>query len=179
MLRPSTAGATSLTVIPHHVASLAEDFAARAQAVALAAPRILDFSACHGEFGLAMARANANATVDALDSAPALAVARERVAAEGLSERFRFLEGSPLEFSFDGPYDVALFANVLRHVDRATAERFLAKVRRALVPGGKALTVDDVYTAAQLRALFRAAGFATVTLEQSSTQPFTVVVAEA
>ncbi len=168
-----------MTVLPHHSASLAKDFAARAQAVALAAPRILDLSACHGEFGLAMARANANATVDALDSAPGLAAARERVAAEGLSERFRFLEGSPLELSFDGPYDVALFPNVLRHVDRASAERFLVKVRRALVPGGKALTADDVSSAAQLRALFRAAGFVAVTLEQSPAQPFTVVVAEA
>ena len=168
-----------MTVVPHHSAPLAKDFAARAQAVALAAPRVLDLSACEGEFGLAMARANPHATVDALDSAPALAVARKRVVAEGLSERFRFLEGSALELAFDGPYDVALFPNVLGHFDRATAERFLIKVRRALVPGGKALTADDICTAAQLRALFRAAGFAAVTLEQSPTQPFTVVVAEA
>ena len=168
-----------MTVVPDHSAPLAKEFAAHAQAVALAAPRVLDLSACHGEFGLAMARANPTARVDAVDSAPALALARERVAAEGLSERFRFLEGSALELTFDGPYDVALFPNVLRHVDCATAERFLVKVRRALVPGGKALTADDVYTAAQLRALFRAAGFTAVALEQSPTQPFTVVVAEA
>lgn len=187
------------------IAPLAAHLAERLAIAALAAPRILDVSASHGEFGIAMARANAKATIDALDWAPVLEVARERAAAAGVAERFRFIAGSAFEIAFDGPYDVVLFPNFLHHFDLTTAERFVAKVRRALVPGGKAVTAEfvvdddrvsppatasfaleilagtpagDVMTAAQLRALFRAAGFPDAAIEPLAGTPFTVVVAQ-
>lgn len=185
---------------------IARALAARLEIEALVAPRVLDVSAGHGEFGIATARANPKATVDALDWGPVLGVARERADAAGVGERFRFIPGSAFDVPFDGPYDVVLFPSFLHHFDTATAERFVAKVRRALLPGGKAATVEFVVnedrltpaaaarfaiemlavtpsgnalTAAELRGIFRTAGFSDAAVEPLAGTPFTLAVASA
>lgn len=162
--------------------SLAEQIAVCGQAAALAAPRVLDIWAGDAEFGLAIARANPRATVDAVDVASSLAVARTRVEACGLSQRFRFLEPHVLDRRFEGPYDLALVPTLVNRSGTAAAQRVLTLVRRALIPGGKALAIAVARPhgdAAELQALFRRAGFVKVALEQLPIHNHAVIVAEA
>ncbi len=149
--------------------------------------KVLDIAAGHGEFGVALARANPKAEIVALDWANVLTVAEETARKAGVSDRFRKLAGSALEVDFGDGYDLVLLTNFLHHFDAAGCETILKKVHRALKPGGRAVTVEfvpnedrvsppeaaafsltmlvltpggDAYTFAELERMMRNAGFA-------------------
>lgn len=149
--------------------------------------RVLDIAAGHGLFGIAFARRYPLAEVTAVDWAGVLEVARDNAAAAGVAERYRVIAGSAFDVEWGGGYDVALLTNFLHHFDPATCEGLLAKVYRALTPGGHAITLEfvpnadrvspapaasfsfvmlcstpagDAYTFAELDAMLRRAGFA-------------------
>ena len=92
-----------------------------------------------------------------------------------------------MEVDFGGPYDLVLLTNFLHHFDVPTNENLLRKVRAALSPQGRAITLEfipnddrvspppaatfsmvmlattwsgDAYTFAELESMFRNAGFA-------------------
>src|SRR6476619_5053800 len=75
------------------VAALAAEAVGRAQ-------RVLDIAAGHGLYGIAVARANPDATVVALDWERVLAVARENAERAGVADRLRMLPGSAFEVDF-------------------------------------------------------------------------------
>ena len=183
---------------------VAKALAERLRIAQRSSPRALDIAASHGEYGIAMLRANPNATLVAIDFAEVLEVARERATAAGVADRVAFLPGDAFELDFQGPYDVIVFPNFLHHFDRATNERFLKKVRSALAPEGQAATVDfvpnedrvtpppaaafalqmlsataagDAYTARELQEMFHAAGFASVHVEAQPPGPYSLVIA--
>jgi SAM-dependent methyltransferase len=113
-------------------------------------------------------------------------VARENARAAGVDGRFHTLAGSAFETPLGGPYDLVLLPNFLHHFDPPTCEGLLARVGRALAPGGRVVTVEfvpdegrvtpphaamfalvmlcstpagDAYTFAELDGMFRRAGF--------------------
>jgi phosphohistidine phosphatase SixA len=147
--------------------------------------RVLDVAAGHGRFGIAFGRRHPRAAITALDWSAVLEVAGENARAAGLDGRYRTIAGSAFEADLDGPYDLVLIPNFLHHFDPSTCERFLARVREALAPAGRAVTVEfvpdegrvtpphaamfslvllcstpagDAYTFAELDAMFRRAG---------------------
>jgi phosphohistidine phosphatase SixA len=153
--------------------------------------RVLDVAAGHGMFGIAFGRRHPRSVITALDWSAVLEVAREHARAAGLDRRFRTIAGSAFEADLDGPYDLVLVPNFLHHFDPATCERLMIRVREALAPGGRAVTVEfvpdegrvtpphaamfslvmlcstpagDAYTFAELDAMLRRAGFAGSTL---------------
>jgi predicted O-methyltransferase YrrM len=95
-------------------------------------------------FGIAFGRRHPHAAITALDWAAVLEVARENAHAAGLDGRFRTIAGNAFEVDLEGPYDLILIPNFLHHFDPPACERFLARVREALAPGGLAVTVDFV-----------------------------------
>lgn len=148
--------------------------------------RVLDVAAGHGMFGIAFGRRYPRSVITALDWSAVLDVARENARAAGLDRRFRTIAGSAFEVDLDGPYDLTLVPNFLHHFDPPTCERFMGRVRDALAPSGRAVTVEfvpdagrvtpphaamfslvmlcstpagDAYTFAELDAMFRHAGF--------------------
>ena len=148
--------------------------------------RVLDVAAGHGMFGIAFAERYARAEITALDWPGVLEVARENAGAAGVEDRFRTIPGSAFEADLGGPYDLVLLPNFLHHFDGATCERLLERVRAALTPDGRAVTVEfvpdegrvspphaamfslvmlcstpagDAYTFAELDNMFRRAGF--------------------
>jgi cyclopropane fatty-acyl-phospholipid synthase-like methyltransferase len=148
--------------------------------------RVLDVAAGHGMFGIAFGRRYPRSVITALDWSAVLNVARENARAAGLDRRFRTIAGSGFEVDLDGPYDLILVPNFLHHFDPPTCERFMGRVRDALAPSGRAVTVEfvpdagrvtpphaamfslvmlcstpagDAYTFAELDAMFRHAGF--------------------
>ncbi len=165
----------------------AEALASLAESTGPAPARVLDIAAGHGLFGIAMARRFPESEVTALDWPTVLDVARENARDAGVDLRHHTIAGSAFDAAFGGPYDLVLLTNFLHHFDFATCERLLAKVRAALRPGGRAITLEfvpdddrlrptmsaafalmmlagtesgDAYTFAELQAMFAAAGFA-------------------
>ncbi len=148
--------------------------------------RVLDVAAGHGMFGIAFGRRHSRSLITALDWSAVLEVAREHARAAGLDRRFRTIAGSAFEADLDGPYDLVLVPNLVHHFDPATGERLMTRVREALAPAGRAVTVEfvpdegrvtpphaamfslvmlcstpagDAYTFAELDAMLRRAGF--------------------
>lgn len=147
--------------------------------------RVLDVAAGPGMFGIAFAARHPRAVITALDWPAVLEVARENARAAGLDGRYRTIAGSAFEADLGGPYDLVLIANFLHHFDAPTCERFIGRVREALAPDGRAVTVEfvpddgrvspphaamfslvmlcstpagDAYTFAELDTMFRRAG---------------------
>jgi hypothetical protein len=164
---------------------------------------VLDVAAGHGMFGITIAERNPQAHVVALDWANVLAVAEENARTAGVADRLRLLPGDAFTVDLGGGYDVVLLPNILHHFDVATCETLLRRVHAALVPGGRAVTVEfvpdesrvtppqaagfglvmlamtaagDVYTFAGYERMFRNAGFAQSTLHEIPPSPQRVVV---
>ncbi|HZP35700.1 MAG TPA: methyltransferase [Methylomirabilota bacterium] len=167
--------------------------------------RVLDVAAGHGMFGIAFVERYPRAEVTALDWPAVLAVARENAAAAGVAGRHRTIAGSALEADLGGPHDLVLIPNFLHHFDPPTCERFLARVRAVLVPGGRAVAVEfvpdegrvtpppaamfalvmlcttdtgDAYTFAELDGMFRRAGFSTCVLRTAGPAGPQIVISE-
>ena len=182
-MAPMQAGAAEL---------LARLIAQESQGTTAAGPsdrpmKVLDVSAGHGLFGIALARHNPRARVVALDWANVLEVAKENAAAAGVADRFEALPGSAFDVDYGNGYDLVLLPNFLHHFDPTECERLLGKARAALADGGRAVIVEfipddsrvtppvaasfaltmlattpagDAYTFRELEAMCRAAGFA-------------------
>ena len=99
--------------------------------------KVLDIAAGHGVFGIAVAQANPQAEITAVDWPAVLEVAKENAAKAGVSSRLHSLPGSAFDIDFGSGYDLVLIANFLHHFDRQTNEDFLRKVHAALKPGAK------------------------------------------
>ena len=168
-----------------------------------AAWKVLDIAAGHGLFGVAIAQHNPNAEIVAVDWPQVLEVARENAQKAGVSARHRLLAGSAFEADFGDGYDVILLTNFLHHFDPHTNETLLAKVHRALKPGGRVVTLEfvpnpdrvspptaaafslimlsntkagDAYTFAELERMFCSAGFERSELHSLPPTPQSVVI---
>jgi 2-polyprenyl-3-methyl-5-hydroxy-6-metoxy-1,4-benzoquinol methylase len=158
--------------------------------VAAAGPiKVLDIAAGHGIFGIAVAQRNAQAEIVAVDWARVLDVATENASTMGVGARHRALAGDAFKVDWGTGYDIALMTNFLHHFDTPTCTTLLKKVAGSLKPGGRVAVLEfvpnedrvsppmaaafamqmlgatpagDVYTLADLNAMLKAAGFATV-----------------
>jgi hypothetical protein len=122
----------------------AQQLAAIGDPAASAPLRVLDIAAGHGVYGLTFARRNPKARVTGLDWPNVLEVAKENARKFGVADRYNTIAGSAFEVPLGGPYDLVLLPNILHHFDAAACTVLLKKVRAALAPGGKALTVEFV-----------------------------------
>jgi len=166
---------------------------------------ILDIAAGHGLFGVALARLNPDARVAAMDWPRVLDVALETAKSAGVEERYRLIPGNALEADFGAGYDLILLANFLHHFDPAAIVALLMKIRRALIPGGRAVILEFVpnedrvtparaaafsivmlastpagqaYTHSEYRDMLRKAGFQKTTLHPLLPTPESVILAE-
>lgn len=165
--------------------------------------KVLDIAAGHGLFGIAIAKTNPHARVAALDWASVLSVAKENARAAGVSDRYSTISGSAFEADFGGGYDIALLTNFLHHFDEATNITLLKKVRAALKPNGRAVTLEfvpnedrvsppapatfslmmlgttergDAYTFSEFERMFSQAGFTSSELRQLPPTPEQLII---
>ena len=159
--------------------------------------KVLDIAAGHGMFGITVARRNPQARITALDWAAVLEVAKENAAAFGVADRYETIPGSAFEAEFGSGYDVVLITNFLHHFEMPKNEAFLTKVRAALKPSGRAVTLEfvpdpdrtsppvparfaltmlfttqkgDAYTWAEYEPAFRSAGFSSCEIHRLETE---------
>ncbi|MGH9415745.1 MAG: methyltransferase [Terriglobales bacterium] len=153
--------------------------------------KVLDVAGGHGEYGIAVARQSPQAEVTILDGAPVLEVARANAEKAGVGRRYKTMAGSIIpgsegEVALEGGYDLGLVTGFLHMFGPKTIEALMAKVKRALAPGGAVIVEDfvpnpdrvsppmaaafsltmlfgtaegDAYTEAEFRQMFAAAGF--------------------
>ena len=149
--------------------------------------RVLDVAAGHGLFGITVAQRYPQSHITALDWQDVLAVAHEHASQAGVQDRYTLRPGSAFDTDWGGPYDVILLTNFFHHFDEATCEQIARRAHAALVPGGRAITLEfipnedritppmtamfamtmlattahgDAYTFAQYDQIFTRAGFA-------------------
>jgi ubiquinone/menaquinone biosynthesis C-methylase UbiE len=167
--------------------------------------KVLDIAAGHGMFGIAIAKHNPNAEIYALDWANVLEVAKENAQAAGVASRLHAMPGSAFEVEFGSGYDIILLTNFLHHYDPVMIEILLRKVRAALAPNGRAVTLDfipnedrvtppraaafslimlaatpegDAYTFSEYQRMFRDAGFSSNELRNLPAGPHRVIISK-
>jgi ubiquinone/menaquinone biosynthesis C-methylase UbiE len=148
--------------------------------------QVLDIAAGHGLYGIAVATRVPNAEIVAQDWPKVLAVAEGNARAAFVDRRYRLLPGSAFSVDFGAGFDLVLVTNFLHHFDEATCIGFLKKVRAAMAPGGRLVTLEfipnedrvspprtaafslnmllqtpagDAYTESELSRMLNAAGF--------------------
>jgi SAM-dependent methyltransferase len=187
------------------MAAGAEQLAAMIDPAAKDPLRVLDVSASHGLWGLSFARRNKAARVTGLDWPSVLGVAKENAGKFGVADRYDGIAGSAFEADLRGPYDVVLLPNFLHHFDSAAVTGLLKRVRAALAPGGRVVTVDfvpnddrvtppisagfaiimlahtpagDAYTFGELEQMFRGGGFTRNAVSELPGTPSRVIVSQ-
>lgn len=165
--------------------------------------RVLDVAAGHGLFGIVLAQENPGVTLTALDWPKVLDVARKHAARMGVGERYTTIAGDAFKVDLKGPYDVILLTNLLHHFGVEQCTALLKRLRAALRPGGRLVTLEfvpnddrvsppmsatfplvmlattakgDAYTFAELTQMLRSAGFATNALHQPDDSPQQIIV---
>jgi hypothetical protein len=155
------------------------------------AHKVLDIAACHGIFGISVAKQNPSAHIYASDWKNVLEVAQKNAKAMGVGDRYHLLPGSAFETDFGIGYDLALITNFLHAFDPPTCATLMRKVHVALNPGGRVAIAEfvpnadrvspptaaafslmmlaatpsgDAYTFAELENISKDAGFARVEL---------------
>ncbi len=106
--------------------------------------RVLDVGAGSGVWGFAFARLDPNVQVTVADWPSVVDGVTKRIAErEGISARVNYLPGSLRETDFgEARYDVVTVGHVCHSEGERHSRELLAKVRRALKPGGQLLIVD-------------------------------------
>ena len=167
---------------------------------------VLDIAAGHGLFGIEVAKLNPEAHISAVDWAAVLEVARGNARKAGVEDRYHPLPGSAFDVEYGGPYDIVLLTNFLHHFDPSTCVGLLRKVRAALKPGGRAVTLEfvpnedrvsppiaaafsltmlantaagDAYTYRELEKMYQEAGFGAIAAQPIPRSAHTVVIGRA
>ena len=78
--------------------------------------------------------------ITALDASPEMLAINERKVADA---RVRYQQADLFTWEPEQQYDLVFFANWLSHVPPEALDRFLDKVRRAVLPGGRVVIVDQ------------------------------------
>ncbi|MBD2449025.1 methyltransferase domain-containing protein [Nostoc sp. FACHB-152] len=106
--------------------------------------KVLDISASHGLFGIAIAQHNPDAEIFGVDWASVLEVAQENARIQGVGSRYHTIAGSAFEVDYGNNYDLVLLPNFLHHFDVATCEQLLRKIKNALVTDGRVIVFDFI-----------------------------------
>jgi SAM-dependent methyltransferase len=147
---------------------------------------LLDIGGGHGWYSAELCRRYPRLTATVLDLPGSAAIGREIIAAAGLSDRVRHVDGDAATADLGTGHDGVLCFNLVHHLRPEQVTGLLARIRDALAPGGVLAVMDvfaepsrrastaanflglfmylssgsQVYTPAQLHGWLRDAGFA-------------------
>lgn len=167
--------------------------------------RVVDISAGHGLYGIAVGKAVPNAQITAVDWSPVLDVAAANARAAGLADRFHLQPGSAFDVDWGSDLDLVLLPSFLHHFDRDGCVALLTKARQCLSERGRVVVVEfvvnedrvsppfpaifafvmlattpsgDAYTGRELEAMGRAAGFVRASFRPLPPTPHTFITFE-
>lgn len=107
--------------------------------------RVLEVGSGAAPWSRAIARLDPGVHVTALDLPPVLEVTRRHVVDDGLGTQYSYAPGDALTLDLSpAAYDLVLVPNVCRLFDAATNLTLLARLARAVAPGGRLAVVDTL-----------------------------------
>ena len=106
------------------------------------AHRLLDIGGGHGGYSIAFCEKYPSLSATVFDLQATSEIGREIVEREGMSERVKFEVGDFLADDFGSDYDAALCFNIIHNFSEADNQKVLAKIARALKPGGMLVLWD-------------------------------------
>jgi SAM-dependent methyltransferase len=165
--------------------------------------RLVDVAGGHGGFSMAMCRRHPGLHATVLDLPPSVAVGREIVQEEGLSDRIAFREGDVFEAGLGEDVDVVSVFNLIHHLPEERDRELCRMARAALRPGGCLVIGDSArpepgeqvsehgaissllfyawshsrnFRPSEIRAWMREAGFGEVETHRNERSPWRIVV---
>ena len=108
------------------------------------AKRLVDLGGGHGLYSIKFCRRHPGLSATIVDSPEAFATTRRMLADEQMADRVSLLEGNFLTDEIGAGYDVALMFNVLHYHLPDRNRELLARVARALNPGGVLVVMDQM-----------------------------------
>lgn len=108
------------------------------------ATRLLDIGGASGTYSMAFLRRNPRLRGVLFDQADVVPLARERLAQEGFLDRMELVSGDFYRDDLPPGCDLALLSAIIHQNSPAQNVTLFAKIRQALVPGGRLLVRDHV-----------------------------------
>ena len=106
--------------------------------------RALDVAAGHGYFGIVLAQQNPTLKITALDWPKVLDVAKQHATQMNIADRYTTLPGDAFKLDLQGPYDIILLTNLLHHFSSDQCISLLKRLRAALKPTGRLVTLEFI-----------------------------------
>ena len=106
------------------------------------ATRILDAAGGHGWYAAEICRRNPGSEAVVIDLPGSARIGREIIAASGMSERVRHVEGNVLTDDLGGLYDAALCFQLIHHLTPEQNRSLFLRIAEALKPGGILAVLD-------------------------------------
>jgi len=103
---------------------------------------VLDVGGGPGTYSIAFLRAHPAMRATLFDLPEVVDIAREQVAAAGLTERFRFRPGDYGKDDFGQGYDLVLLSNIIHSLGDGPNRALVKKCHAALAPGGTLIIKD-------------------------------------
>ena len=113
-----------------------------AQALAAGASRMLDVGGGSGAYAIAFAQANPELRAEVFDQPAVLAIADRHIREAGLEKRIATRVGDLRTDEFGGGYDLVLISAICHMLGVEENRDLLARVYRALAPGGRVAIQD-------------------------------------
>ncbi len=136
----------------HDLARLSAAPVARKIPVLAGNRRLLDIGGGHGLYSVELCRRHPGLTATILDLPGSAAVGREVVAAAGLGERIRHVDGDARTAELGGPFDLVLCFNLVHHLPPDEVGTLFARAHDALAPGGTLAVMDAFAVPSQRKA---------------------------
>jgi 2-polyprenyl-3-methyl-5-hydroxy-6-metoxy-1,4-benzoquinol methylase len=107
--------------------------------------RVLDIGVGGGAWSMPFARRDPQSTITGFDLPETLKESRTIIAENGLTARYRFVEGNLLDADFgSNAYDFVVLGNMCHGLTPAQNSDLFARSHRALVPGGQLVIADMI-----------------------------------
>jgi hypothetical protein len=104
--------------------------------------RLLDIGGGHGLYSVELCRRHPELTATILDLPGSADIGREVVAAAGLAERVRHVDGDARTADLGDPVDLVLCFNLVHHLAPREVAALFGRIRGALAPGGTLAVMD-------------------------------------
>ncbi len=103
---------------------------------------MLDLAGGPATYSAAFLKAHPQLRATLFDRAAVIEIARQKVAAAGLQDRFSYIAGDCLTDAYGGPYDLVLLSNIIHSFSPEQNESVVRRAYDALAPGGSIVIKD-------------------------------------